>query len=441
MVFISVLCMNTVAQVGVRDDVIPVTFSENMKTDQISVETGIWFNYNKSILLFDNGPLITHPAGVSGADTSMLQVNTLAMNTLGAGVQFLNGNKMADDFTLTEVCNVDSIAIFAYQTGSTTTSTITGLYLRVWSGIPDDPGSTVVWGDLTTNIMSSTSWTNIYRMSDNLPGTTRPIMVSYALTSGLQLQPGTYWLEWTIDGSLTSGPWAPPVTILGQTTTGNARQYTSAGWADFVDSGTSTPQGMPFKIYGSLLSHDVGVVSLVSPVTGELNDSEVITITIQNFGDFDESNFPVYIQMNGGTVYNQMMTLNLSAGSSADFTFSGTHDFSAPGQHVIKLWTELFGDADTSNDSLTVLINNTTGIGDNAISHFMVYPNPVVMPVRISGVESVELLQIYDIRGVLLFSDTPMRNDFYISFDGFKNGIYSLVIETKNGRSVHKLVK
>jgi len=110
----------------------------------------------------------------------------------------------------------------------------------------------VVWGDQTTNRLLTTGWTNIYRASDTAPtGTTRPIMENVAAIS-TTLPQGTYWLQWSTDGSLSSGPWAPPISILGQTTTGNALQYTSA-WGALTDSGTLTPQGMPFIINGSVV--------------------------------------------------------------------------------------------------------------------------------------------------------------------------------------------
>jgi len=201
-------------------------------------------------VLYDNGPLVTHPGGgAGGADASALQTN-LGMNTLGAGHQFLLGYSMADDFTVTDTggWDVQTITFFAYQTGSTTASTITGVYVQIWNGAPNAGGS-VIWGDLTTNRLASTAWANIYRVTDTtLTTTNRPVMADIA-TIGTTLAAGTYWLQWTTDGTLASGPWAPPITILGQTTTGNALQYTTA-WAALTDTGTLTPQGMPFIIEG-----------------------------------------------------------------------------------------------------------------------------------------------------------------------------------------------
>lgn len=204
-------------------------------------------------VLYDNGPIVTHPgAGPGGADVSRLQTG-LGMGTVGFGHQLSISNRIADDFTVTSASGwqIDKIDFFAYQTDSTTTSTITGYYVQIWNGPPNNAGSSVIWGDLTTNRMTSTEWSNIYRDSEGFPGlTNRPIMKS-TCSIGVHLPAGTYWLEWMADGSLSSGPWAPPITILGQTTTGNALQYTSGSgsWNNALDSGTSTQQGFPFIIY------------------------------------------------------------------------------------------------------------------------------------------------------------------------------------------------
>ena len=111
------------------------------------------FQYPEAIL-WDNGPLVTHPAGgFNGADASALQT-AIGMSTYGLGHQFSVGNRMADDFLITNLngWHIESITFFAYQTASPTNpSTITGLYFQIWDGPPDDPGSSIVWGDLTTN--------------------------------------------------------------------------------------------------------------------------------------------------------------------------------------------------------------------------------------------------------------------------------------------------
>jgi hypothetical protein len=201
------------------------------------------------VVLYDNGPLVTDPGGGSGgADASALQT-ALGLGTYGVGHQVSLGYRIADDFTVTDAnWTIETITFFAYQTGSSTTSTITAVNLQIWDGPPDDPTSTVVWGDPTSNVLTSTSWSNIYRVLDtDLLNSDRPIMAN-TVTVNTVLPAGDYWLDWTTDGTLTSGPWAPPISIVGQTTTGNALQYTTA-WAPVVDG--TFPQGFPFIIEGT----------------------------------------------------------------------------------------------------------------------------------------------------------------------------------------------
>ena len=69
--------------------------------------------------------------------------------------------------------------------------------------------------------------------------------------ANVTLAAGTYWLDWQVDGTLSSGPWAPPISILGQTTTGNGLQSVSGGaFAPALDGGTGTQQGLPFQLLG-----------------------------------------------------------------------------------------------------------------------------------------------------------------------------------------------
>ena len=206
-------------------------------------------------LLYDNGPLVNSAGtGAGGADESVLQSVSLGMGVIGYGHQLSAGNRVADDFTVSHAggWDVSTITFYAYQTGSPTTSTMTGVNLRIWDGDPTSGGA-VIWGDTSTNVMTATTWSNIYRVTETSMGNTqRPIMMVVADVD-LQLPAGTYWMDWQVDGTLGSGPWAPPITINGQSTTGNAMQSLDNGatFGPLVDVG---PQGFPFLIEGQLTS-------------------------------------------------------------------------------------------------------------------------------------------------------------------------------------------
>ncbi len=193
-------------------------------------------------ILWDNGPLESQP-GLSVLDT------TLGMSVFGFGHQTSAGYWITDEFFIPvgETWEINEITFFAYQTNSPTNpSTITAVYLEIYDGSPDDPASSIIWGGAAVNVLASSTWTGLYRVTDyDLGGTARPIMANTCYI-GTTLTAGEYWLVWQSDGSLSSGPWAPPITIPGVTFTGNAMQN-GGTWVPVMDV---EQQGFPFIIEG-----------------------------------------------------------------------------------------------------------------------------------------------------------------------------------------------
>ena len=213
----------------------------------LATAPGAW----ASTVLYDNGPLITHPGqGYGGADASAI---TVGLNTYGFGMNAASPLRLADDFTVAagQTWNLTAIRLYGYQTGSGTTSTFSSLAAQIWNGRPGDLGAAVVWGNLTDNLLASSSFSGIYRVNSTTPYTdnTRPIM-ELAGTVSTSLTAGTYWLEWATTGSLASGPWNPPVSIAGQPITGNARQYNVSAWQDTLSE--TYQQDLPFQIVGEV---------------------------------------------------------------------------------------------------------------------------------------------------------------------------------------------
>lgn len=287
-------------------------------------------------ILHDNGPLITHPAGgAGGADASALQ-SALGMNVYGFAHATTGAFRVADDFTVTDPngWQVDSFVFYAYQTGSTTASTINSINFRIWDGIPG-AGGTVIFGDTTTNRFAATQWSNIYRSIDtDVMASNRPIMATEA-TAGVVLPAGTYWIDWQTGGTLASGPWAPAITIAGSTAVGNGLQYSGTAWGPLLDNGTAgAQQGLPFQVIGEPVA--AGLPSIVLTKTVGTDGGSCATTTSTSVGYGSTVYYCYTVQNTGnvtlthhtltddvlGTVLGPGFVYNLAPGASAFITES-----------------------------------------------------------------------------------------------------------------------
>jgi subtilisin-like proprotein convertase family protein len=234
--------------------------------------------------IYDNGPLATGPTSKSGVaapeGTQWSEVQnddgeTAYSNTLAgvSGSVTATVYRIADDFTVPagEVWRVDSVVFYAYQTGYGGNVSPIGAYtLRVWDGRPDDPGSSVLCGDQTTNRLIESIDTGLYRIFNSqvpAPGTapaaTRRIWASRVQVPANCAGPGgftegTYWLDWNSQIGTGAAHFAPPVTLVGVRGRpgDNARQRIASGWQDVIDVGNpdaiapDIPLDFPFLLFG-----------------------------------------------------------------------------------------------------------------------------------------------------------------------------------------------
>lgn len=210
------------------------------------------------------------PTGYTWSEVQNNTGTTTESNTLSGLSSLKSSNfELADDFTVPagRRWTISSVEVFGYQTGYTgTTSPFTAVYLRIWNGVPGATGATVVYGDLTTNLFSSSADALSYRIFNSLyptaaaPGTTRRIWrVTATLSTPVTLNPGTYWLDWQTTTSATTAHFMVPVTVAGARTTpnANARQFgATSAWAAIIDDGNPTTAAdvnldMAFNINGT----------------------------------------------------------------------------------------------------------------------------------------------------------------------------------------------
>jgi hypothetical protein len=207
-------------------------------------------------ILFQNGTFTSQATGGGTGGTEPVSIVTTPDTTLGSNCNNA-AFRLADDFTIgAGGGTIQKVTVFGYQTqaapGGSTTSTMTAGFVRIWNGPPNVGGSATVFGDVTTNRMTATSFSGVWRVaSTTLTNTQRPVMAVEMGGLNIPLTAGTYWLEWGISGSTTSGPFCPPNTSTG---TNNALQFNVAGatWAAVTDGGSLRTLDFPFVIEGVL---------------------------------------------------------------------------------------------------------------------------------------------------------------------------------------------
>ncbi|MCP3915699.1 MAG: hypothetical protein GY711_09100 [bacterium] len=128
---------------------------------------------------------------------------------------FRQDDRVIDDFTVPVEPNatgwlVERVRVYAIACvdvsgppPATPTSTLTQMTLVIWSGPPHQPGSTRLFGDTTTDVLSATGWTNTYRVtSPTTHDETRwPIFFADAEIRVFLPEGGRYFLEWGLDDS------------------------------------------------------------------------------------------------------------------------------------------------------------------------------------------------------------------------------------------------
>lgn len=214
-----------------------------------------------AVVLWDNGPLVTHPGTAAGQcegdDVSLVQTS-LDMSWDGYAADESGTNRLADDFTLGHGSDLTGMTFFAYQfAANSETCTIDTVHLQIWSGQPGAKGSSVYFGDLTTNRFASCEYSGIVRQVENQIDCSRRVMAVHATLPDVGIPSGTYWVEVRFGVSSGNPVEVPPTTILGQTSGCgggcSGRQWNGASWVDLVDQRGAEPdvrQSIPFLVEG-----------------------------------------------------------------------------------------------------------------------------------------------------------------------------------------------
>ncbi len=219
-----------------------------------------------SQLLYSNGPISTGTTHMATSTASPGGYTWSELQTPATSIGFSSfyNNALTNNFALAEefvvpvgqTWNLTNINFYGYQTSyAGTTIPIDALRVRIWNGDPSVVGSTVVYGDMTTNVLNAAGSGEefVYRVT-NTTGTTRKVWRFNAAVV-TTLPAGTYWLEFQVHAINDGSVFTPPVTILGTQSDANwtAKQRNATTWAGMIDAGSTFNKSMPFQLINSNL--------------------------------------------------------------------------------------------------------------------------------------------------------------------------------------------
>jgi hypothetical protein len=186
-------------------------------------------------------------------------------------------------------------------------------------------------------------------------------------------------LKWTAPSATAVGWWVVygpkgfvPGPGVGDTVFVTQPKVTLTGlakktWYDFYviqecAAGDTSLRAGPVS-FETYYTNDVGITAVLTPASGCSLGNETVTIVMKDFGAAPQSLIPFKYSVNGvdaGVSQPQdgFYTGVIGKDSSETIPFETMFDFSAPGEYLITVYTEMTGDEDPSNDTFNFRIVN-----------------------------------------------------------------------------------
>lgn len=125
-------------------------------------------------------------------------------------------------------------------------------------------------------------------------------------------------------------------------------------------------QKNPGLINCSLLNDGV-LTSVNSPSPGSVSDCQnvsalPVSISYSNAGMNTAANIPVSYMLDSNVPVNETIPGPVNAGAQVNYTFNTTADFSAIGNHTLKVWSSLPNDQNLFNDTVIIAVNTVASV-------------------------------------------------------------------------------
>jgi len=154
----------------------------------------------------------------------------------------------------------------------------------------------------------------------------------------------------------------------------------------------------------------------------------------------------------GSGIENMVDTLNIGSNYKpeirAEFTSNNADclqqifDPSTGGHQFDSYWNRTVSLADFFAQDIGINDCESLSISNSAVNrNIVLYPNPIDQFFQIEMNMEEAAVEIYDLKGKVIFSDLSYSNNQQIQIGNFENGVYYVKIASSNGTSIHKLIK
>ncbi|MEO1007165.1 MAG: GC-type dockerin domain-anchored protein [Planctomycetota bacterium] len=201
-------------------------------------------------VLFENGPLSGMPGGhETGAD---LVWSVPEGASVGVSGRREVGYSLAERIEIDAAGSIRGVTVFAYQQGAIAGPTIDFLGVELWDGPPGAPGSVRIAGDAESNALADAEFAGAYAAVFGVTHTTdRPVFALTASDLDWDIDAGTYWVAWELDGTLDGGPYSPYLGSASEPVPGGALQRVLGVWVPARNASSDGVQvSLPIVVSG-----------------------------------------------------------------------------------------------------------------------------------------------------------------------------------------------
>jgi PKD repeat protein len=105
----------------------------------------------------------------------------------------------------------------------------------------------------------------------------------------------------------------------------------------------------------SLKAQDVGIYKITAPSSSctNLTSTEKVSVLVVNYGSTTVDTIPLSFQVGSGSGVNEEITTALKSHDTVAYTFTTRADLSATGIYTLKVFTNLKGDVNSGNNTMT----------------------------------------------------------------------------------------